>query len=270
MFSRMFSLAIVSILAGHASAEFLVQDGDFYSELEVTEDFLMTGGVLAGPTFDGDINAAIEAGQVGISGGHNRIKMIEGVQLTIRGGKFLGLDEKNFVQIDGSNTWNGLGDAVEPSITIEARYMRVRSQSLGQWRLQGWLADGNWFNLNYINRGNFLGSSVNIVLVPGTIPLVAGDTDGDHDVDLEDLNNVRNHFGSNGLGDSNQDGSVDLDDLNLVRNNFGNKSPFILTPDEAVTQSGTVPEPSSLLLVSVALAGIAYRRRSCWRSSSPS
>jgi hypothetical protein len=51
-----------------------------------------------------------------------------------------------------------------------------------------------------------------------------GDTDGDNDVDLEDLNNVRNHFGAVGenlVGDANRDGRVDLADLNDVRNNFG-------------------------------------------------
>jgi hypothetical protein len=50
---------------------------------------------------------------------------------------------------------------------------------------------------------------------------VLGDTDGDGDVDLEDLNNVRNHFGGQGQGDADGDGDVDLADLNAVRNNFG-------------------------------------------------
>ncbi len=52
-----------------------------------------------------------------------------------------------------------------------------------------------------------------------------GDTDNDGDVDLNDLNNVRNQFGSFGfpvLGDTYPfDGDVDLDDLNAVRNYFG-------------------------------------------------
>jgi ELWxxDGT repeat protein len=50
-----------------------------------------------------------------------------------------------------------------------------------------------------------------------------GDTNFDGQVDLTDLNEVRNHFGETGnvLGDSNGDGVVDLEDLNAVRNNFG-------------------------------------------------
>jgi hypothetical protein len=51
-----------------------------------------------------------------------------------------------------------------------------------------------------------------------------GDTNGDGRVDITDLNNVRNGFGSEGLnvvGDTNQDGRVDIQDLNAVRNYFG-------------------------------------------------
>jgi ELWxxDGT repeat protein len=51
-----------------------------------------------------------------------------------------------------------------------------------------------------------------------------GDTNFDGNVDLEDLNNVRNHFGGTGLGDADGDGDVDLDDLNAVRNHFGESS----------------------------------------------
>lgn len=73
---------------------------------------------------------------------------------------------------------------------------------------------------------------------------VPGDTDGDRDVDLDDLNNVRNNFGAVGPagGDTDGDNDVDLDDLNAVRNNFG------------AAGSQSVPEPSAALL---ALAGLA-------------
>ncbi|MDZ4782073.1 MAG: serine hydrolase [Planctomycetia bacterium] len=52
-----------------------------------------------------------------------------------------------------------------------------------------------------------------------------GDTDGDGDVDVTDLNNVRNNFGGGGLGDTDGDGDVDIADLNNVRNNFGDSLP---------------------------------------------
>jgi len=60
-----------------------------------------------------------------------------------------------------------------------------------------------------------------------------GDTNGDGLVDLEDLNNVRNHFGGTGLGDTNADGIVDLEDLNAVRNNFGTTSGSTAVPEPA-------------------------------------
>lgn len=70
---------------------------------------------------------------------------------------------------------------------------------------------------------------------PGTAdaPVVPGDTNGDGQVDLVDLNNVRNHFGENGpniMGDTNGDQVVDLQDLNAVRNNFGAAAPIVAGP----------------------------------------
>jgi hypothetical protein len=62
-----------------------------------------------------------------------------------------------------------------------------------------------------------------------------GDTNGDGQVDIVDLNNVRNNFGGLGLGDTDGDGDVDIHDLNNVRNNFGTSLP------------APSPEPESML-----------------------
>ncbi len=87
---------------------------------------------------------------------------------------------------------------------------------------------------------------------------VAGDTDADGDVDLEDLNNVRNNFGVAGptgtlIGDAQPyDGQVDLNDLNSVRNHFG-----VGTPPQ-------VPEPDSLRVLvvgAIAIAALCCHRR---------
>ncbi len=48
-----------------------------------------------------------------------------------------------------------------------------------------------------------------------------GDTNCDGEVDIIDLNNVRNNFGGTGLGDTDGDNVVGIQDLNNVRNNFG-------------------------------------------------
>lgn len=88
-----------------------------------------------------------------------------------------------------------------------------------------------------------------------------GDTDNDGDVDLDDLNGVRNNFGAAGASDGSLDGdaypfdgAVDLDDLNGVRNNFG----------AVAGGSQAVPEPSTWIIASLgalSLLGVAQRRR---------
>lgn len=82
-----------------------------------------------------------------------------------------------------------------------------------------------------------------------------GDTDEDGDVDLDDLNNVRNHFGSieSPIGDTDGDRDVDLDDLNSVRNHFGASTPG----------GRLVPEPSGrqlALVLSIILTALSARR----------
>jgi len=82
---------------------------------------------------------------------------------------------------------------------------------------------------------------------------VPGDTDWDGDVDLEDLNNVRNRFGEappTGPGDTVPfDFRVELEDLNRVRNHFG-----------AQSFRSAVPEPRSLALAAVLLGSLLCRR----------
>ncbi|MDZ4780947.1 MAG: hypothetical protein SGJ19_11895 [Planctomycetia bacterium] len=76
--------------------------------------------------------------------------------------------------------------------------------------------------------------------------LVPGDTNADYVVNVQDLNAVRNNFGSSGDnvgGDANLDWRVDIKDLNLVRNNFGasqSSTPAATTPPPIVAPSATV------------------------------
>lgn len=78
-----------------------------------------------------------------------------------------------------------------------------------------------------------------------------GDTNFDGQVDLEDLNAVRNHFGEGQLGGPKIagdaypfDGVVDLEDLNRVRNHFG-----------AGTDGIAAPEPTA---AGLAAAGVGF------------
>jgi hypothetical protein len=90
-------------------------------------------------------------------------------------------------------------------------------------------------------------------------PVLDGDTNGDGVVDIVDLNNVRNNFGSSGnpvLGDTAPfNGTVDITDLNNVRNNFGATLPG---------GANAVPEPSTWGLAAcgaLALGWVARRKR---------
>jgi hypothetical protein len=80
-----------------------------------------------------------------------------------------------------------------------------------------------------------------------------GDTNGDGITNLDDLNNVKNNFGSPSppsLGDADFDGDIDLADLNIVKNNFG------------ASPSVSVPEPSSLAIVTGMVLSVVAARRS--------
>ncbi|MDZ4780744.1 MAG: hypothetical protein SGJ19_10860 [Planctomycetia bacterium] len=73
---------------------------------------------------------------------------------------------------------------------------------------------------------------------------VPGDTNNDRLVNVTDLNNVRNNFGSFGpdvLGDTNNDDEVTIADLNAVRNNFGEGG------------GSPVPEPAGVALAALSI-----------------
>jgi len=126
------------------------------------------------------------------------------------------------------------------------------------------LLDGNVFNLRPQSRAggtslrHYVDPEATLRLVLGAVIGIPGDTNGDGSVDIDDINAVRNHFGSVGLADGSLqgdsypfDGIVNIDDLNLIRNNFG------IRP---------VPEPSTRWLAAIAIAVLwttLRRSKSC-------
>jgi hypothetical protein len=106
---------------------------------------------------------------------------------------------------------------------------------------------------------------VSVLVSPLAQMAVRGDTDGDGDVDLDDLGNVRTYFGQGYLGtgaygDTDFDGDVDLDDLGNVRTYFGQVVTWDPTGATAPLALMAVPEPGSLSLLG--LAALSFVRRS--------
>jgi hypothetical protein len=108
------------------------------------------------------------------------------------------------------------------------------------WQLVTNSPDNTWFRgLQFVAASHF-----------------AGDTNNDGVVDLTDLNNVLNNFGtsaSGNPGDDNGDGVVDLTDLNNVLNNFGST--------HAASSLSVVPEPASVSVLAIGATALLGRRR---------
>jgi len=111
-----------------------------------------------------------------------------------------------------------------------------------------------WSN---VDEGAYMPTDADYQAAGPPQPAVPGDTDGDGDVDLDDLFAVRNNFGTTSGatradGDVAPhpagDGDVDLDDLFAVRNNFG-------------TGLIVIPEPVSVALMALGLPILLRRRR---------
>ena len=104
--------------------------------------------------------------------------------------------------------------------------------------------------------------------VDGSVKVVAqpaylvGDTDGDFDVDLQDLLNVKNNLGGTGLGDTDGDNNVSLQDLLNVKNNLGatlahgsgGGSEALDAPLTASSSASSSPSSSAPLFAESALA----------------
>lgn len=207
MFPRLFALALC--LAATPALAITVQHGDYFPELLVNDEapFLMTGGQVDHLILFGLGPYEVQGGQVGSI-------QLEFGDLFVRGGRI----------VHGISRSDEFGVHDFTEITFEGRYFRLfdrAKQEHNSYIIEGWLSDGSFMSIHLTNaiEEATLRLPIHFVIVPGETPI--GDADGDWDVDLDDLNIIRNNFGSEGAGDLDNSGIVDLDDLNVVRNQFG-------------------------------------------------
>jgi hypothetical protein len=169
----------------------------------------------------------------------------------------------------GDDSWTSLIDSAQMSLLTDDSIGEVDGEIILDVTrsVQAWM-DGDE-NLGWAIAA-LLGSDGEVDFASSDLnDSVPGDTDGNGEVDLDDLNAVRNNFGSENPtgGDANGDGIVDLEDLNAVRNNFGatGGGPSGLRPLLEVTflpgVGAAVPEPATWTLMGVGMLAVAIIRR---------
>ena len=98
----------------------------------------------------------------------------------------------------------------------------------------------------------------NVTITTGVIPELAGDLNGDGFVGQDDLNIVLGDWGNMPPGDPRADpsgdGFVGQDDLNPVLADWGQGTPPVTLAGSSLS-AAAVPEPQSLLLAVIAIAG---------------
>jgi len=220
----------------------LAMSGGYIQEVNTGNDGYPWGTITGGDT--DNLSFSNRDHQSLISGGTHDI--VDGHNLLISGGSIGRLiGSTGDVVLSGGSveylyrgylSWRGgtLGHISDESVL----FVSGESLSFVDQRLTGTLPDGSQVD-QIFNHGS---------VVIATAEPIPGDGNRDGTVGLDDLNGVRNLFGTTGFSqwDLNFDQRIDLVDLNLVRNNFG-------------TSTSNVPEPSSLLLGMVLLIAASLK-----------
>jgi hypothetical protein len=237
----------VSVSAG--GAEWLVQ-----------EDLHVGGGYSYGGPVESKL-AVLEGGHVAVEGDvhiesrYNSDAVVE-FGLGAAGLGRLEIDGSVRIQTAGGNTALGLlvddnlnlqvGNLFE-LITAEGGVLGQFSQEPPQMYAHGMLVD---WTVHYDPN------SISVEVASATL---AGDFNGDGDVDVKDFDVWKRYYGarpipSHARGDANLDGLVDGSDFLIWQSQMGMSEPA------GLSTAATVPEPTTLLLALIAAAPLATLR----------
>ncbi len=266
-------------VGGAGSGELIVGDGrvilgETEAETESIYDgtvFMGAGGQLRGTGSVDAVEVINEHGLVG-PGDSDRLLSIQGeyTQLyegfvefhiagTERGVSYSAIDVSGNVSLDGGMMlWFEDGFIPELGQTFDLIVSDSFFLSTGNpfsavyvFGLDPW--NGDWrYSLDVVNGNTLRLTSLS------TVPVQAGDLNGDGFVGLDDLDIVLNHWNQNVTandwlqGDPSGDGYVGLDDLDIVLNNWNAGTPPSVTAN--------IPEPAALVLLGVGGLVLTCRR----------
>ncbi|MDZ4780139.1 MAG: PEP-CTERM sorting domain-containing protein [Planctomycetia bacterium] len=211
----------INLSAGelHSRQNVLVGDAGLGTITQTGGTHIVEGDLTIGVQATSDGLYTLDGGVLDMTGGSMSYGAGLAAQFAFEGGTLKNAGTINFDLVNSGGT---LAPGASPGTTnIIGAYTITNASANYQVELAG-TTQGTGYDFLNVSGIATLGGKLEVLLASSGP--VLGDTDADNDVDITDLNNVRNNFAGAGLGDTDDDGDVDITDLNNVRNNFGGSS----------------------------------------------